>query len=84
MSKQRDERLKSLDRRFFIKQHKERKSVEEIAEDIVAEWGGGCVRRRNSENTFGKHLNKYPICSECKSLLRDGICPNEHCERFQK
>jgi len=56
VSKQRDERLKSLDRRFFIKQHKERKSVEEIAEDIVAEWGGGPCKKKK----FRKHVWKAP------------------------
>jgi len=38
--------------------------------------------RRNSESPIGKSDEIYPICPACKSLLRDGICPNWHCDEY--
>ena len=42
------------------------------------------VRKRSAENRFGKYMIDYSACPCCKSLLRNKICPNEHCDQYLK
>jgi len=40
--------------------------------------------RKTAEASLGKYIRDLPACEVCKSLLRDGKCPNPCCKNYKK
>ena len=50
VSDNRDKKLANQDKRFFIKLSRRKKSHEEIAEAIIAAWGGKPIQKSRKSN----------------------------------